>query len=243
MSGSLGNKEIMAENLNYYMKKNNVSRNKLSDDLNISYTTIRDWVKAKTYPRIDKIEILANYFNIDKSDLVEKSYKTDLSIQPIFGKLNPDRQIKVYSFAESQLEEQQEENRNTNNNIVTMPKKIVQGRSTAAGNPIDGDLEDSNTSTLIVEQTSIPNGADEIVTIAGDSMEPTYEDGSQVFIHYQPEVEQGEIAVVAIEGEGVTCKKIYYDWEEGTITLNSINEQYPDREFPMNEVRVIGKVI
>ncbi len=33
--------------------------------------TFSDWVNAKTYPRIDKIELMANYFGISKSDLVE----------------------------------------------------------------------------------------------------------------------------------------------------------------------------
>lgn len=34
--------------------------------------TFSDWVNAKTYPRIDKIEMMANYFGISKSDLVER---------------------------------------------------------------------------------------------------------------------------------------------------------------------------
>lgn len=33
--------------------------------------TFSDWINAKTYPRIDKIELMANYFGIEKSDLVE----------------------------------------------------------------------------------------------------------------------------------------------------------------------------
>nr|WP_216682590.1 helix-turn-helix transcriptional regulator [Enterococcus innesii] len=117
MSGALGNKEVMAKNLSYYMQKNNVTRNKLSDDLGISYTTIRDWVKAKTYPRIDKIELLANYFGIDKSDLVEEKSISDRSIISIYGKLDPNRQEVVYKCAEEQLEEQQKEK------IVSLPKK------------------------------------------------------------------------------------------------------------------------
>lgn len=40
-------------------------------------TTVSDWMHARTYPRIDKIEMMANYFGIEKSDLVEqKSSKT-----------------------------------------------------------------------------------------------------------------------------------------------------------------------
>lgn len=69
----LGNKEIMGKNIQKYMKKKNIDRHKLSDDLNVKYTTLSDWINAKTYPRIDKIELMANYFGIQKSDLVEDS--------------------------------------------------------------------------------------------------------------------------------------------------------------------------
>lgn len=65
MNNNLGNKKTMANNLKYYMNKNNVSRNQLSSSLGIAYTTLADWLNAKTYPRIDKIEMLANYFGIE----------------------------------------------------------------------------------------------------------------------------------------------------------------------------------
>lgn len=68
----LGNKEIMAANLQYYMEKNNLSRQDLCQALGIKYTTLTDWLKANTYPRIDKIELMANYFGISKADLVEE---------------------------------------------------------------------------------------------------------------------------------------------------------------------------
>lgn len=68
----LGNKEILAENLKYYMELNHKDRNDIARDLDIPYTTITSWLKAEFYPRIDKIEMLANYFEIKKSDLVEK---------------------------------------------------------------------------------------------------------------------------------------------------------------------------
>lgn len=71
----LGNKEIFAKNLKYYMDYYEKDRNKICDDLNIPYTTFTDWYNATTYPRIDKIELLANYFNIKKSDLIENKYK------------------------------------------------------------------------------------------------------------------------------------------------------------------------
>ena len=67
----LGNKEIMAKNIRYYMKVFNVTQTEICNTLGIKMPTFSDWVNAKTYPRIDKIELMANYFGISKSDLVE----------------------------------------------------------------------------------------------------------------------------------------------------------------------------
>ena len=75
----LGNKAIMAKNIQYYMDKNQKSRQDICDALGIKYTTLSDWVKGKSYPRIDKIELMANYFGISKSDLVEDHSKDEQS--------------------------------------------------------------------------------------------------------------------------------------------------------------------
>lgn len=69
---NLGNKITMSNNLKRYLKINNITRSQLSESLGISYSTISDWVNGKAYPRIDKIEMMANYFGINKSDLVEE---------------------------------------------------------------------------------------------------------------------------------------------------------------------------
>ncbi|MFR1015258.1 LexA family protein [Veillonella sp.] len=76
----LGNKEIMASNIKYYMERHGIDRNKVCADLGFKYTTFTDWINAKTYPRIDKIEMMANYFGISKSDLVESKDKKKSSI-------------------------------------------------------------------------------------------------------------------------------------------------------------------
>ena len=46
----------------------------------VASSTFNDWVKGKKYPRIDKIEMLANFFRIQKSDLIED--KTDENGSP-----------------------------------------------------------------------------------------------------------------------------------------------------------------
>lgn len=73
---TLGNKKIMAKNILYYMEKHQKSRNEMCEALGVKYTTFTDWVKGNSYPRIDKIELMANYFGISKSDLVEEHVVT-----------------------------------------------------------------------------------------------------------------------------------------------------------------------
>ncbi|PTE58732.1 helix-turn-helix domain-containing protein [Staphylococcus epidermidis] len=79
----LGNKQVMAKNISRLMKENNIGRKKLSDDLKVKYTTLSDWINAKTYPRIDKIELLADYFKVSKADLVEDKEREALETLPV----------------------------------------------------------------------------------------------------------------------------------------------------------------
>lgn len=68
----MDNKNIFAANLNRYMKLSGKSRREISDEIGVSYYTFTDWVKGKKYPRMDRVEQLANYFGILKSDLIEE---------------------------------------------------------------------------------------------------------------------------------------------------------------------------
>lgn len=88
---NLGNKQIMAKNILYYMNKYQKTRNEMCDALGVKYTTFTDWVKGNSYPRIDKIELMANYFGISKADLVEErsintSHRKGVSI-PVYGRV------------------------------------------------------------------------------------------------------------------------------------------------------------
>lgn len=68
---ALGNKEIMAQNIKHYMKAFGIDRKEFCNRLGFKYSTVTDWLNAEKYPRIDKIEMMANFFSINKADLVE----------------------------------------------------------------------------------------------------------------------------------------------------------------------------
>ena len=70
------NKLIMAHNIKRFMERKGVSNQQLCDDLGFKYTTFLDWIKGVTYPRIGKVEAMANYFGCEKSDLIEEEKST-----------------------------------------------------------------------------------------------------------------------------------------------------------------------
>ena len=68
---NIGNKEIFSKNLKYYIERSGKDRKELADIWGFPYSTVTEWINAKKYPRIDRIEIIADYFGILKSDLIE----------------------------------------------------------------------------------------------------------------------------------------------------------------------------
>jgi transcriptional regulator with XRE-family HTH domain len=78
---NLGNKEVLAKNLKYYVERSGKTQKELCEIVGVSTSTFNDWMKAKKYPRIDKIEIMANYFRILKSDLIEEKTEEHRQIQ------------------------------------------------------------------------------------------------------------------------------------------------------------------
>lgn len=64
------NRAVFSSNLRLLMSKAGKSRKEVSEAINVSYNTFTDWYKGKKYPRIEKMELLANYFGVTVSELV-----------------------------------------------------------------------------------------------------------------------------------------------------------------------------
>lgn len=73
------NKEVMAKNLKKYMNKKGVNSADVCNALGFKPNTYSNWINAKIYPRIDKIQMLADFFGINKAALVEDSDNITLS--------------------------------------------------------------------------------------------------------------------------------------------------------------------
>ena len=74
---TIWSKEVFAKNLRTYIERSGKDRREIADALGFPYSTLTDWLNGKKYPRIDKIEMLADYFGILKSDLIEEKLNVD----------------------------------------------------------------------------------------------------------------------------------------------------------------------
>lgn len=73
---AIGNKAVFSKNLKYYIERSGKDRRELADIWGFPYSTVTGWVNGQKYPRIDRIEIMADYFGIQKSDLIEDKEKS-----------------------------------------------------------------------------------------------------------------------------------------------------------------------
>ena len=131
------------------------------------------------------------------------------------------------------------ENKNTPKGI-----KIPVLGEVAAGIPISA-IEDILDYEEITEDLA-SKGEYFGLVIKGDSMEPRMTSGDVVIVRCQNTAENGDIAIVLVDGETATCKKIKKT-PQGLmlISLNPDYEPmfYTNKEIEQLPVRILGKVI
>lgn len=197
-------KKIFARNLNDYIAQSGKTQKEIADSIRVSPQTFNTWCQGIAMPRMGKVQLLADYFSIAKSDLIEVK---------------------------------------TTAPTTTGIKIPVLGR-VAAGIPIDA-IED------VLDWEEIPqsmaaNGEYFGLKIKGDSMLPDIKNGDVVIVRRQEQVENGEIAIVLINGDEATAKKVKHT--ESGIMLIPNNPSFEPMFFSAEEistkpVQIIGRVV
>ena len=72
-------REIFAENLTRLVNGSKLPQSEIAKRINISPQTFNTWMQGKAIPRMGKIQLLADYFKIEKSDLIEVKSNITLS--------------------------------------------------------------------------------------------------------------------------------------------------------------------
>lgn len=213
---ALGNKQVMAQNIKMYMEDKGISRKEFCKRLGLAYSTVTDWLNAEKYPRIDKIEMMANFFGISKADLVEPH-----ATPPAAAQL-PTQKVTRYTY-----------------------RIPVVGR-VAAGQPILAQEEIIDYEYI---DERLHRGGNQYfgLIVKGASMEPTIHDGDTIIVRVQESVENGQIAVVLVDGEDATVKEVK-ESEEGLTLIGHNVAVYTPHFYSREEVerlpvRIIGRVI
>lgn len=213
----IGNKQVFAKNLETYMKINNIDRSQLCTALGIKYPTVSAWLSASKYPRIDKIEMLANYFGIQKSDLIENKEHQMVSntltsnvSHVVTGKM---RMIPVFESVSAGF------GAVANNYVVDYIPLII-------------DCDSEAKETICIKVT-------------GDSMYPKIEDGDLIVVHKQTSIDSGRVGVFLVDNEDALVKKVTYVSGEPWLELHSFNPEYQTKRFEgpdVERVQVLGLV-
>ena len=177
----LGNKNVFSKNIKKFMEINNVDRYKLADALDIKYTTLSDWINGNSYPRIDKIELLANYFHVNKSSLIEEWAFEDEHTNDSTVKLMNNKLVKLVPILGKVP--------------AGMPMEAIENEYTIDYETIPLDWTKGNKKYFALK-------------IQGNSMEPVYKNGSTVIFLQTPNFESGQDCCVRINGEEATFKRI-----------------------------------
>ena len=234
----------ISDNLNKLKQEKGYNQQDIVKGSGISQSTLSQYFAGKRLPSKKNAEILADFFEVPieviDPRLSNSPAPTTSSIQSIYDQLEPPRQGKVLTYAESQLKEQRNEEETKINEVS---EKVIQlygydyyDHATSAGT--GQYLND-----VRVERIELPVDvdADFVIPIKGDSMEPDYQDGDLIFIQTSVDLNDGVIGVFNYNGEAY-IKQLVIDTEQSY--LHSLNPAYKDMPItPETDFRIIGEVV
>lgn len=194
----------------------NITQGELAAKLGISRSAVGMYETGGREPDFEMMEAIADIFNVDMDYLMGRSQvERKHPITPPNGEIPP--------------------------GFEPMPKmkKVPLIGSIACGDPITAEQN-------IEKMVDVPEyiRCDFSLTCHGDSMvDAGIHDKDVVYIRIQPEVENGEIAAVRIDGEA-TLKRVYYNPD--TLTLMPANPAYAPMVYTgsqLEEVHIEGKAV
>ncbi len=88
-------REIFAKNLNYLMEDRGITQADICRDLDVSSATASDWCSGKKFPRIDKLQRIADLLGVRLSNLTSEDGLRDYEDQKILEDLLQDPKLRM----------------------------------------------------------------------------------------------------------------------------------------------------
>ncbi len=186
----------------------------LADYVGVSANTVTSWCAGQKVPRMDKLDMICNFFRVERSELLQPHEEADAKSSHSITAMD----------------------------VIKIP---LLGR-VVAGDPREA-IQEADEFLYIPAMNHRRSEDFFALRVCGESMEPNLMDGDIAIVHIQPDVESGQIAVVLIDNNDATVKRVFIS-EEG-ITLVADNPAVFSPRFFSNEdcaalpVKILGRVV
>lgn len=225
----------MVDRIIQLIKQKGLSINAVERQLGFGNGAIKRF--ATSSPSVDKIIALSNFLNVSVGYIItgeETSLNDDEQELVSYYKKLPEREkIKLLSRAETLSEVYSEQVKETDS-IQLIPTYYVSNRVSAGFGEYLEEYEQGK--TVYVPDTPKSRKADFVLTVSGDSMEPKFHDGDNILVRSQLTVDEGQIGIFDVDGEGY-IKKL------GNGELISLNHKYPNISLKDKYVKCFGVVL
>lgn len=225
----------MVDRIIQLIKQKGLSINAVEKQLGFGNGAIKRFTTSS--PSVDKIIALSNFLNVSVGYIItgeDTSLNDDEQELVSYYKKLPEREkIKLLSRAETLSEVYSEQVKETDS-IQLIPTYYVSNRVSAGFGEYLEEYEQGK--TVYVPDTPESRKADFVLTVSGDSMEPKFHDGDNILVRSQPTVDEGQIGIFDVDGEGY-IKKL------GNGELISLNHKYPNISLKDKYVKCFGVVL
>ena len=212
----------------------------LAKQLGVTKNAVTNWESGISRPEVSTIKQICCLMDVSADSLFDLPSKADNISSSEWDHLRRYRELTVYdqrsvdALMEAMRVNGQDSFREIcKENNLRIPVNTLKA-SAGSGNPLGENYE---TEYMYLRRGRNAYLADEIITVTGDSMMPTYRDGDQLLVQHTQFLRAGEIGIFVLNGEG-------YVKEYQKDRLHSHNPSYPDVvPCKEDEVRCIGRVL
>lgn len=208
-------KAIFSKNLNSYIEASGKTQLEIAKNIGVSPQTFNTWCKGIAIPRMGKVQALADYFHISKSDLIEE---------------------KASSTQPTTLTAHFDSNEHVGVIIPVLSRLAADIPLTAAEYIID---------TEEITQDMASDGEYFGLQVKGDSMEPRISNGDVVIARKQSDADDGDLVIALINGDDAVVKRLKkYACGIALISSNPTYDPlyFSNEEIESKPVEIIGKV-
>lgn len=232
--------ESFGERLCRLRNSREITQRALSYKLHLSRNAVSNWEAGRALPDSSKIIALCDALQVSPSVLLgyeeEDNRRTAEDRELLFGFHNLDQKNQLIVRQMIQMLNTMQENENNLIRLTDLRRVYLNSERASAGT--GNMLSDSNGEYVYLHLPQNRFGhVDEIISVAGDSMQPTFQHGDQLLVEHTTQLNEGEIGIFILDGQGFV--KEYR--KDG---LYSHNPNYDPILFNESlDVRCVGRVV